>query len=116
MLESEDRVNPVLSFGFQFWVIEQVGERNDPIEPVRAALPTFGVPANPLAVGDIGPELIKMSAQAIGLNLKLLFQPSRRANVPERQRAKRFVKECGERGRPFSVMRNHADSFPVSLR
>jgi hypothetical protein len=50
-------------------IVEQDGQRDQPVEPVRPALPALGVPADPLAPSDIGPEVGQVAGQPVGLDL-----------------------------------------------
>ena len=88
-LVREGPVDILLRFCFQARVVEQVCERNEAVQEVGAALPGFAGAAQPAAVGaNIGPGLVQMSAEAVGLDLELAAQPSGGANGAERQRIK----------------------------
>ena len=62
--------------GFERPIVEQVGKRDDSVEPVGDALPALGIATYPGAVLDIGPELVEMPAEPGGLGLELLAKPA----------------------------------------
>ena len=68
LLALEDLVDPTLRLGKQRLVAEEVREWHHAVEPVGAALPALGVPADPSAIGDVGPELVQMTAQPVSLD------------------------------------------------
>jgi hypothetical protein len=74
---------------FQGRIVQQPRQRDDPVEPVRRALPALGGAAEPLALADIGPELVEVAAQAVRLDAKLSLEPARGPNRAERQRPER---------------------------
>ena len=76
-------------------VVEQERERDRAVEPVRRALPALGRPAEPLALGDVGPELVEVAGQPVGLDPQLAREPAARADRPERQRPERWLGEAG---------------------
>ncbi len=63
-------VDVFLGFGFEARIVEQVGEGDEAVEKVWAALPGLAGAAKPTAVGaDVGPGFVEMAAEAVGLNL-----------------------------------------------
>ncbi len=77
LLMAENIVDPALRFADQQRIVEQIGQRQHPIQPVRPAFPAIRIPTEPLAVCDILPELIQMPAEPVRLNAQLLSsQPS----------------------------------------
>ena len=75
-------------------VSEQVGERNEAIDEVRAALPALAGSAKPPAVlAHIRPELVEMPGQTRGLDLQLPLQPASRTHGAERKRHERLGPE-----------------------
>ena len=85
----EDVVDPVPGPILELFVIEQDGQRQKTIEPVRAALPAVALAAVPGAVANVGPELIEVAAQPIRLDAKLAAQPAGRPHLAQRQRPQR---------------------------
>ena len=68
-------------------VVEQEGQRHQAVQVVGAALPALAGAAQPAAVGpNVGPELVEVAAEPVGLGLKLLAQPAARFDRPERER------------------------------
>jgi len=66
----ERPVDVLLRFNFEVGIVELVCERDEAVEEVGAALPGFAGAAEPAGVGaDVGPGLIEMTAEAVGLNL-----------------------------------------------
>ena len=75
----ERPVDPFAGLADQFGVVEQVGQRNQPIEVIRTALPAFALAAEPRAVGgEVGPELVDVPGQSVALDFELLQQPAGR--------------------------------------
>ena len=75
----------------QALVVQQIGERHEAVEEVGAALPALARAAEPAAVRtDIGPELVEMSGQALGLDLQLTPQPARGPDGAQRERHECF--------------------------
>ena len=63
------------------------GQRDHAVQPVRRTLPPFGAAAKPLALADIRPELVEVTAQAVRLQAQLTLEPPCGADAPERERA-----------------------------
>ena len=70
----------------EHFVIQQVGQWDHAVQPVGGALPAFLLAAEPAALLDVGPELVQMAAQTVGLQAKLVVQPTQRADRAQRQR------------------------------
>ena len=71
-------------------ILQQVSERQQSVEIVRAPLPAFARAAEPSAVrADIRPDLVEMSRQAAGLNLQLTPEPALRPDGAKRQQRER---------------------------
>ncbi len=70
---------------FEPFIVEQIGEGNDAVQPIGGAFPTFLLTAEPAALLDIGPELVEMPAEAVGLQAKLVVQPAQRAHRAQGQ-------------------------------
>jgi hypothetical protein len=87
-LRGQDPVHPECCQPLEPGVVQQRGQRDEPVQPVRAALPALGVSADPLASGYVRPEVGEVAGQPIGLDLELILEPARRAHLPERQRLK----------------------------
>ncbi len=86
LLMLQDIVHPVPHLALQRFAIQQEGQRDQSIEPVRGALPALSTAPCPGALGDIGPELVQVPAQTLGLDTQLLQQPACRSNAPQRKR------------------------------
>jgi hypothetical protein len=56
-----------VSIGDKCLILEYVCKRNKSVEPVRNAFPTVALSAYPSAVSDIGPYLLKIAAESVGL-------------------------------------------------
>src|SRR5215472_8510685 len=97
LLMTEDKGYPMLRLLFQPFVFQEKSQWNQTIQPVWAALPSFSLSSNPCAVGNIRPELIKVTGQAIGLHAQLRVQPSRWTNAPQRQRCKGILNQSKSR-------------------
>src|SRR5436190_10814590 len=83
-LVSHRPVHPASRLADQPLVLEQVRQRNQPVEKVRPALPTF---ARASAVrADVGPEFIEMAAQPVRLDAELAREPATRPDRTEQQR------------------------------
>src|SRR5713226_4774762 len=79
-------LDPRLRFGDQAFIFEQIGQRQQSIQVVWPALPAFATPAKPAALrSHVRPELVKVPAQPLCLNLKLVAQPPKRLNRAERK-------------------------------
>ena len=94
-LVGDDLIDVSLDLGLEGLVVEDPGQRNDAVEPVGGPLPALGLAAEPLALADIGPELIEMTAQAVGLEAKLSLEPARRTDRAQRQGAEGRLGESG---------------------
>ena len=85
LLVIEDEVDRLLDLGLERGVVEQIGQGNEAVEPVRDALPALGLAAEPGAVLDVGPELVEVSAQAVGLDAELILEPAGRLDASQGQ-------------------------------
>ncbi len=101
LLMTEDRRYPILRLLFQPFVIQGKSQWNQTIQPVWAVLPSFSLSSNPRAVGNIRPELIKVTGQSIGLNAQLRVQPFRWTHAPQRQHQKSILNQSKSRFRFF---------------
>ncbi|GEM_PF-3207169 len=72
VLVREDVVEVARDFGFEGGVVEEEGEWEDAVEPIGGAFPALGVAAEPAAVFDVGPEVVEVSAEAVGLDAELV--------------------------------------------
>ena len=77
-LRGEDGLDPGLRLGFQRVVIENPGQRQQAVDPVRSPLPGVAVAAEPGVVRahHLGIDLVEMAGQAVRLPLQLLFKPA----------------------------------------
>src|SRR4051794_40650543 len=91
----EDMVDVSLDPGLEPSIIEQERERDGAVEPVGGTLPALGLAADPGAVLDVGPELVEVAAQSLGLEPELSLQPARRPDRPEWQLGERRGLEGG---------------------
>ncbi len=99
----------------QALVVQQVGERDHPVEPVGAALPTGGIAADPGAARDIGPELVEVAGEAVRLDPELVAQPP---GGPDLAEAKGNEPPGGERGRSYrsgSWLRRPLTGFVIGM-
>lgn len=86
MLMGQNVIDPALRFCEQARVVQKHSQGDQAIQPVRPALPSFALPANPEAVGNRRPELIQMPGQSGGLNPKLVLHPPDWQHRSQRQR------------------------------
>ena len=75
-LTGKNRVDVLLRAGDLVLVVEEVCERNEPVEPVGNAFPAFAVSADPAAFADVRPNLVKVAGQTVCLHFELLAEPS----------------------------------------
>ena len=80
VLVGDDEIEIAVDSGFELGVIEKIGQRDKAVEPVGCTLPRLGASTEPLAVADIGPELIQVAADAIGLDPELSGKPALRSD------------------------------------
>src|SRR5512135_3703925 len=72
-------IDIALRLGLETSIVEQVGKRQQAVEIIRTALPRLAGSTQPSTVrANVCPSLIEMTTQSIGLNLKLISQPSAR--------------------------------------
>ena len=84
LLGGEGPVEEFLGFGFEAGVVELPGEGDEAVEEVGASLPGFAGAAEPAAVGaNVGPGLVEMPAEAVGLDLELGEEPAGGADGAE---------------------------------
>ena len=76
VLVGEDVVYVAHDLLFETLIVEQEGEGDDAVEPVGGAFPALLLSAEPAAVFDVGPELVEVSAEAVGLQGELVVQPA----------------------------------------
>ena len=70
-----------LRLGFEARIVKKPGQRNQPIEIIRPPFERFALSTQPAAIGaDVGPGLVQMAAEAVGLNAKLTLKPAGGAN------------------------------------
>jgi hypothetical protein len=65
----DDATHICLDLVLEDRVIKSIRERDEAIEPVRCALPGFGITSEPLAVSNVRPEFVQMAAYSISLDL-----------------------------------------------
>ena len=93
-LVSHDEIDVTRDPRLQRLVVDEPRQRNDTVEPVRRAFPSFGGSAEPLALTHVRPEFVEMPAQAVRLNSQLALQPASRTDRSERQRMEHRVAQC----------------------
>jgi len=81
----EDVVEIPFDLGLERVIVEQVGQGHGAVEPVGRALPALGLAADPGTVLDVGPELVQVPAESLGLGRQLRLQPSSRPDGPQRK-------------------------------
>ena len=81
-LVAQNIVHVLLCHGDQRLVLQLIGQRQKPVQPVWGPLVQVRVslPSNPAGIHDIGPEKREMAGEAVRLQLELTQQPSRRFN------------------------------------
>jgi len=83
-------VDPLAGFGDEFGIVEEIGERDEAVEIVGAALPTLALATQPGAVGgEVGPEFVNVAGQSVALDLELLEQPTGGLDSAEGERVER---------------------------
>ena len=75
-LALENAVHILLRAADEILVLQQIGQRDEAVQPVGHALPAVAIAADPLAVAYIGPDLVQISAQTVGLNAQLAPEPA----------------------------------------
>ena len=76
LLEGDDRVDVFLCARDLVLVLEQVCERDEAVEPIGHALPALGVTADPRAVANVAPDLVKVTRKRFCLYFKLTAKPT----------------------------------------
>ena len=90
----EGPVDPLLGFCDQRLIVEKIGQRQQAIEIVRAALPALAAAAEPAAVrAEVRPELVQMAGEPIRLDAELLAEPTPRLDGPQGQSSKSIIGE-----------------------
>ncbi len=82
LLVIQDVVDRVFDLRLERWVVEEIGQGDESVEPVGDALPALGLAAEPGALLDVGPEFVEMPAQAVGLDAELGLEPAGRLDAP----------------------------------
>ena len=76
VLVGDDVIHVAHHFGLERCVVQEKGQRDQAVQPVGSALPALAVAAEPAAVADVGPELVQVPAQPVGLDAQLPRQPA----------------------------------------
>jgi hypothetical protein len=99
-------IDPLLGLRLRGVVIEQIRQRHEPVEVVRAALPALAAAAKPgTARADIGPDLVETVGHVGGLHGQLILEPAGRTYRAEPERPESFMLQ---RSRILGRSRLHA--------
>ena len=60
----------------QIRIVQQVGERDEAVQPVRHALPALAAAADPCAVAHVGPDLVEIAGKTGCLDFQLAAEPA----------------------------------------
>ena len=86
----EDALHPAAPLREQRIVAQEMRQRDEPVQVVRAALPVLAVPAKPGTVRpDIRPDRLEHPGQAARLERELVGEPAARSHGAERQLTER---------------------------
>jgi hypothetical protein len=108
-LARDDGLDPGTGAFLELHVVEDEGQRDQPVEVVRAVLPSLPVAAEPSARGThVLPELRQAAGLPVSLQPQLVGQPPRRPHGPQGQLTQRGTRDLGH-GSPHCVLRRRRE-------
>ena len=76
LLPLENGIDILVGTRNQVRIVQQVGKRNEPVQPVGHALPALAVAADPGAVAHIRPNFVEVAGETGCLDFQLAAQPA----------------------------------------
>ena len=78
LLTGKNLVHIATGAGDPIVVAEQVGKRNEAVEPIGDAFPTLAVASDPCAVANVGPNAVQIAGKSVCGKFELGAEPPRR--------------------------------------